>query len=316
MEQEDRDLLERSLLAATQGHRGDALDSALVEVGWLDALAFDPRAAVSILFELQGAAGTTSSALERVVGNGLGLVTASRVVLPYLGRHGPPGVLDGGRLSLRGVATAGLSSHGEATVVAASGDKHVCAVVSVSDLAIRRVEGIDPQLGLVEVSARDVDLEAQPGPAPDWPRAVALGRLAVGHELIGASRTMLDLARRHALERIQFGRPIASFQAVRHRLAETLISIEAADGVLAEAWEDPPGTARTAKALAGRAARSASRHCQQVLAGIGFTTEHPLHRYVKRVLVLDELFGGASSLTKELGEDLLASRTLPTPLPL
>ena len=68
--------------------------------------------------------------------------------------------------------------------------------------------------------------------------------------------------------------------------------------------------------MAGREARTAARHCQQVLAGIGFTTEHPFHRYVRRVLVLDELFGTSRALTRALGEDLLATRQLPPLLPL
>jgi len=71
-----------------------------------------------------------------------------------------------------------------------------------------------------------------------------------------------------------------------------------------------------AKALAGRGARTAARHCQQVLAGIGFTTEHPLHRYVRRVLVLDQLLGDTRSLTHRLGDDVLATRRLPALLPL
>ncbi|MGH9274577.1 MAG: acyl-CoA dehydrogenase family protein, partial [Acidimicrobiales bacterium] len=128
---------------------------------------------------------------------------------------------------------------------------------------------------------------------------------------------MLELAREHALERIQFGQPISRFQAVRHRLADTLVAIETADAVLAAAWLDQsPQTAAMAKSLAGRGARTAAGHSQQVLAGIGFTTEHPLHRYIRRVLVLDELFGAARSLTKELGDDLLTSRQLPPLLPL
>ena len=128
---------------------------------------------------------------------------------------------------------------------------------------------------------------------------------------------MLELARRHALGRVQFGRPIASFQAVRHRLAETLVAVESAEAVLGAAWEDgSPTTAAVAKALAGRGARTAARHCQQVLAGIGFTTEHPFHRYVRRALVLDELFGSSRSLTRELGVELLAARRLPDFAPL
>ena len=75
-------------------------------------------------------------------------------------------------------------------------------------------------------------------------------------------------------------------------------------------------TAAMAKATAGRSARTAARHRQQVLAGIGFTTEHDLHRYVRRILVLDQLFGAHTTLTKRLGEDVLETRTLPRLLPL
>ena len=151
--------------------------------------------------------------------------------------------------------------------------------------------------------------ELEPG---GWTAAVALGRLAVAHELVGASRQMLDLARTHALDRVQFGRPISGFQAVRHRLAETLVAIEMAEAVLEAAWLDgSPVTAAMAKAVAGRQARTTARHCQQVLAGIGFTTEHPLHLYVRRTLVLDGLLGTAPTLTRALGDDLIASRQLP-----
>ena len=82
-------------------------------------------------------------------------------------------------------------------------------------------------------------------------------------------------------------------------------------------WDDPtPLGSAVAKALAGRSARTVARHCQQVLAGIGFTTEHDLHLYVRRVLVLDRVLGDARSLTRRLGEQLLADRSVPAILPL
>src|SRR5207245_4705497 len=110
----------------------------------------------------------------------------------------------------------------------------------------------------------------------------------LAHELVGASRTMLQLARDHAVDRVQFGRPIASFQAVRHRLADSLVAIEAADAATGAWWEAPsPVAAQLAKAVAGRSARIVTRHAQQVLAGMGFTQEHPFHRYLRRVLGLD-----------------------------
>src|SRR5438067_2159847 len=83
------------------------------------------------------------------------------------------------------------------------------------DVAGSPGSGIDPGLGLVEVTGDAVATEV--GPA-DWVAAVALSQVALGHELVGAARSMLELARGHALERVQFGRPIAAFQAVRHRL--------------------------------------------------------------------------------------------------
>ena len=131
-------------------------------------------------------------------------------------------------------------------------------------------------------------------------------------ELVAVGRTMLRLAREHALERVQFGRPIAQFQAVRHRLAETYVALEAADAAVISAWDAPgPLTAMLAKSLAGRGGTVAMRHCQQVLAGIGFTQEHALHHSVKRAMVLDGLLGSSTRLPKEIGSLLLATRTLP-----
>ncbi|MHB8662321.1 MAG: acyl-CoA dehydrogenase family protein [Acidimicrobiales bacterium] len=317
MDHADRELFERSLRHATQSCTGDELDVALDDVGWTEALAADPQVAVSLLFELQGAANVTSSSLGRLVATTLGIdntASAAGVVLPALGGWSPPGRYAGERLTVRGLATSDLLDRQTALVATRRDHNDVVVVVSLDQLSRRPVSGIDPSLGLVEVTGDAVATTSWPA---HWSAAVARSQLALGHELVGAARTMLDLAREHALERIQFGRPIATFQAVRHRLADTLVAIETADAALGAAWEDEsPQSATMAKALAGRAARTTARHCQQVLAGIGFTTEHALHRYVRRVLVLDELFGSARALTHELGNDVLHNRRLPTLLPL
>jgi len=286
MERADLELFERSLRHATEEHSGDDLDEALDELGWSDALADDPRAAVSILFRLQGEANVTSSALDRVLLPALGLDVAADagVVLPPIGRWDAAGEIVDGVVRLRGVGHRSIAAHASAIAPTLDGVTPLVVVLPVDELSV------------------------QP---------LALARLALGHELIGASRRMLEMAREHALERIQFGVPISSFQAVRHRLAETLVAIETAEAVLDAAWIDgSPLTAAMAKAVAGRSARTASRHCQQVLAGIGFTTEHPFHLYFRRVLVLDGLLGSARSLTRQLGQDLIASRRLPPLLPL
>jgi alkylation response protein AidB-like acyl-CoA dehydrogenase len=187
--------------------------------------------------------------------------------------------------------------------------------VEVGALRARPIAGVDPVLGLVAVQGEVTDA-TEVGPR-DWPAAVTVGQLALGHELVGASRRMLELAREHAVDRIQFGQPIAMFQAVRHRLAETLVAVEAAEAALDVAWLDrEPVSAAMAKAVAGRAARTTARHCQQVLAGIGFTTEHPFHRYVKRTIVLDQLLGSTHALTQDLGAQVLATQQLPPVVPL
>jgi hypothetical protein len=137
-------------------------------------------------------------------------------------------------------------------------------------------------------------------------------RRALGWWLVGSARAMLALARQHALDRVQFGRPIAGFQAVRHRLAETLVAIEGAEATLSLPGEDNPDlTALLAKAAAGKAALTAAKHCQQVLGGIGFTAEHDLHHHVKRVLVLDGLLGSSRELTRKAGAGLRARGSVP-----
>ena len=321
MDPADRILFERSLEHALANNSGRPLDTALLELGWHDALALDPQTAVATLFRLQGSAHASSSSLDHVLAHRLVLPGSpvTGVVLPSLGQWAPPGELEGDALVVRGLGGAALTDHEDALVVARTGGAVIAAVVPTADLALRRIHGMDAELGLVEVTGRlgHGSAARQELPPSAWSSSVALCQLAVGHELVGASRKMLELARQHAVERTQFDQIIGKFQAVRHRLAETLVAVEAADALLGAAWEDgSPTTAAVAKALAGRAARTAARHCQQVLAGIGFTTEHEFHHYVRRVLVLDELFGASRALTRELGAELLTTQRLPALVPL
>jgi Acyl-CoA dehydrogenase, C-terminal domain len=188
----------------------------------------------------------------------------------------------------------------------------------------RRSDALDDELPLRTVPGGSVWAGSLP---------LAAGRRAVGWWLVGTGRAMLALARSHALDRVQFGRPLASFQAVRHRLAETLVALEGAEAALAAAdalagasvagglaGASAGGLAGAggdelaallAKAAAGQAALTAARHCQQVLGGIGFTAEHGLNRHVRRALVLDGLLGSAGELTREAGARLVAERSAP-----
>ena len=320
MEATERALFESGVRRATGATDGAALDSALDDLGWRDALEADRPAAVSVLFESQGATTTTSAALDWLLATALGADAndaAVGLVLPSLGHCDPPGRLDGDWCIVEGLGTAALDRCDTALVVAQTPDGAATFAVDLGLLTRRPVQGLDPALGLCEVMGEFEAAWAAHPKAADWPAAVALGQLALGHELVGAGRTMLELARTHALERMQFGRPIGSFQAVRHRLAESLVALEAADALLDAVWEDPsPVAAAMAKAFAGRSTRAVARHSQQVLAGIGFTTEHPLHRSVRRTIVLDQLLGSGGTLTRTLGAEILSSATLPAVFPL
>jgi len=319
MDPDDVTLFERSIAEATRRATGADLDAALDDLGWPDALVDDPQVAVSLLFRLQGESGATSSALGRVLAHSMDLPDGSTTVLPAIGGCAPPGTVDDGRLRVDGLAPATLAHRPTALVVASTvGGATTACTVTTASLDLHPVTGVDPDMGLLRVSGEIESVGSQVDiPDGGWPASVALGRRALAHELIGASNTMLDLACDHARGRIQFGRPIASFQAVRHRLAETLVAVAMAEAMLEAAWLDPtPEASAMAKAVAGRQAKTTARHCQQVLAGIGFTVEHPFHRSVRRILVLDALLGTAASLTTALGVELAGHRRLPPLLPL
>jgi len=326
MDDSERALFTASVEDAVRRTSPASLDRALDELGWRDALAADRASAVSVLFECQGHANATSTALDDLLLAALGLdePAGTAVVLPGVGTWDPPGDVRGRRMWVHGLGTARLAEATSAVVVATTGAGSIALRIDTARCHRRPLRGLDETLGLVAVDADLVGTELPAPPAQraagrdgSWPTALGIGQLALAHELVGASTAMIELARAHALERVQFGRPVAAFQAVRHRLADTYVAVEAARALLDAAWEQStPHAAAMAKAMAGQAARTAARHCQQVLGGMGFTTEHPLHRYVRRVLVLDELLGSSRALIRSLGRQLVDSRQLPPLLPL
>ncbi len=313
MEGDELELLDKSVRHALAS-AADA-DDALEAIGWSDVLAYEPRDAVSVVFGALGDLNAVASALDDVMLDGLGVDGApgGAVALPAFGRWEPPGTVRDGLVQIDGLALARVTRRGTVAVPARDGDRIVVAMLPTDAVERTAVDGIAPELGMSRLRAE----AAQPAtietlePAA-WDDALIAGRRALATELLAAGRVMLRLAREHALERVQFGRPIAQFQAVRHRLAETYVALEAADAAVVSAWDAPdPLTAMLAKSLAGRSTTVAARHCQQVLAGIGFTAEHALHHYTKRALVLDGLLGSSSRLPREIGSTLLVTRQLP-----
>ena len=127
------------------------------------------------------------------------------------------------------------------------------------------------------------------GAAPTLARVFDLGCLALACEQVGVAERALDMARDYALLRTQFGRPIGSFQAVKHKLADVLLEVEAARSAAwyglwaADAQRDQlPAVASIAKATCSAAAYLAAAENMQVHGGIGYTWEHPAHLYFRR----------------------------------
>jgi alkylation response protein AidB-like acyl-CoA dehydrogenase len=124
------------------------------------------------------------------------------------------------------------------------------------------------------------------------------GLAALACEAVGVAQRALEWGIEQARTREQFGKPIGVYQAVSHSLADSYVEIELgrslaywAAWAVAEGDEQAPLAAAAAKAQATEAAVAACERSIQVHGGIGFTWEHPLHRWYKRALWL-EAFGG------------------------
>jgi Acyl-CoA dehydrogenase, C-terminal domain len=314
------DTAERALLETTVrqaiGNANErvaaAIDDALTGIGWVEMLAAEPREAVEIVFGALGGSNAASGALDDVVIAALGIAPRHdlAVVYPAFATWDAPGRVEEGNLRAVGLGSARAGRAGEALVVAGTGDAFL---VPMSQVTLTPVHGIDPDMGFQRARVDAPMSSVAPAPVNAWEGAVAAARRAIALQTAGACRAMLDLARSHAVERVQFGRPIVRFQAVRHRLAETLVAVETLDAVAGASFDEPGAvTAALAKACAGRTAAAVTRHCQQVLAGIGFTTEHPFHRYLKRTMVLEPFFGSADDILCDLGRQVIAIRAVPT----
>jgi hypothetical protein len=299
---------------ATAGEGAD-VDAVLARLGWLDMLGDEPGDAIAVVFSALGATNATATALDDVLASALGEKPRAglAVLLPRFSAWDPPGRSGAGELCAEGLATARAAVAEELLVASGTALAPWLGIQPAAAAEMRAVRGIDPAAGLHAVRVDGSAAGATRLDPVAWRSAVALGRRAVAHQIAGASRAMLDLARSHALERMQFGRPIARFQAVRHRLADALVAVEALEAALVAAREEPNAdTAGLAKAIAGRTAHTVARHCQQVLAGIGFTTEHSFHRFARRTLALEGLFGSADAIVLDVGRRLLAERRVPT----
>ena len=156
----------------------------------------------------------------------------------------------------------------------------------------------------------------QPGAAGPVVEAL-LRRAAVmsSAEMLGAARRCLDMSVEYAKVREQFGQPIGSFQAIRHKCADMLLETENShSAVYYAAWaldagaEDAATAASIAKSYVGEASRKVCGDAIQVHGGIGFTWEYDLHLYMKRAKALEPLYGDAEYHRELITRHVTAAR--------
>jgi len=273
------DLLRGTLRALMQEPPAD-IAAALAGLGWAEVLGADPEDATGLLFGEQGSALASTAALDGVAARVLGLAPDTRFVWPGLDsfRAGGPEVAGG-------VVLAAIP--GSAQLL--SGDP---------------AEGLDPAPAEGFASGSGWYVDDAPAP-PGGAAVLGPARLAVAEELLGVGGRALREACDHVGSRHQFGRPIGSYQSVRHRLAGAYAELTGAEAVVRAARTDPAALGAAAKAVAGRACGLVVAEAVQVCGGMGLSAEHPVARCARRTHLLDAFLGRATDLTRAMGAGLL-----------
>lgn len=328
MDHQTREMLRSSLSHVLVEDSGASLDDRLRELGWDDVLADDAPGALQLLFEMRGRTLSTADALGPVLARAIAdaldapELAAAVVVLPTTLHpvHLSSRVV-GSELHVDGTALSPPGAGGPAVVpVADEGGSTRLAIVDRSGAGgwswAPRHGGTDPTMTLVRVEGRadgaGVSWFDGDKAATAWEAVTTAARWALAAELLGIGAHVIAQAVDYAGQRVQYGRPIGTFQAVQHRLASAHASVVGASSVVAEAAATgSPWVALVAKALAGRAAEDACTQAQQVYGAIGFTWEHEFHRYLRRTYVLDWLFGDGRTLEFEIGTRLQTTGDVP-----
>lgn len=318
-------LLVEALAGIFGAGAGSDVTRELEEFGIHQMLAEQPNVVVPLVFDQQGRAAATSRTLQELLLELLrgqleshGSVDVGTVLISPTAADGLCAVATTDhRFSIHGLAVGGVSPQ---PLVLAGGllDERVTLLAfdpRSTEVTLVSSEGLDPALNCVSVrsdGATAVVAIQSAEAATAWQNAVDWSRIALASEILGAVSFLLSLSQEYARERTQFGRAIGSFQAIKHKLAEVRIALDAASAATQAAAAEPGAlSALVAKSMAGRAGRIATTNCLQTFGGIGFTWEHEYHRYMKRILMLDQLFGSASELPSHIGKHVLASGTVP-----
>jgi len=162
------------------------------------------------------------------------------------------------------------------------------------------VATMDPTRRLARVRAEQAeDIGADPGIAD-------FAAILLAAEQIGAAERCLELTVEYTKNRVQFGRPIGSFQALKHRMADLYVAVSAARAVVSDACDDPtPTNAATARLAASEALCAVAAEGIQLHGGIAITWEHDMHLYFKRAHGSAQLFGSPREMLRQLESEVL-----------
>ena len=161
---------------------------------------------------------------------------------------------------------------------------------------------MDPTRRLAAITPTETaPLGADPGLAD-------IAALLLAAEAVGAAGRCLELTVEYTKERVQFGRPIGSFQALKHRMADMYVQVQTASAVVDEALADPsPTSAALAHVSAIEALRDVAGEAVQMHGGIAITAEHDIQLYFKRAHGSGQLFGQPIEYLRRLESVALAA---------
>ncbi|GAC1312593.1 MAG: acyl-CoA dehydrogenase family protein [Acidimicrobiales bacterium] len=182
--------------------------------------------------------------------------------------------------------------------------------VDPAELEGRQVEPLDPLTPVWVVD--DLPVGERIGDGRESARVRLEGTALVAAQLSGMASALVELTVAYTLGRHQFGRPVGSFQALKHLMADMLTRAELArtQAYAAAAWLDDPSlgspvrAVSAAKVVAGDAAIRNGRDSIQAHGGMGYTWEVDAHLYLKRAWVLDPIFGSADEHAEAMAANL------------
>jgi alkylation response protein AidB-like acyl-CoA dehydrogenase len=199
---------------------------------------------------------------------------------------------------------------GSAGVLLVSARSRDAALVNVlvglpaNGVSVRNLAGLDLTRRFAEVRFDAVSVDQTAilhGGNELIERALALAVVIQSAEAVGAADYLLSSTVQYAKDRIQFGRPIGGFQAIKHRLADLLIDLEAmraathyAALAVGDGYADAPAAVATAGAFVRDAFSRLCGECLQIHGGVGFTWDHDVHLFLRRAKVDQALYGSAA----------------------